>query len=55
LRRLGGDRRRGYFAADFADAWARYVPPLGGAVPTVTTVPASPDDPASFWDPEAAA
>lgn len=26
-RRVGGEKSRGYFAADFEDAWARYVPP----------------------------
>jgi hypothetical protein len=36
LRRLDGERRRGYFRSDFTDAWGRYVP---GPVTTVTTVP----------------
>ena len=39
LRRLAGDRRRGYFRSDFTDAWNRYVP-LQEPVTTVTTVPA---------------
>jgi hypothetical protein len=56
LRRLAGERRRGYFAADFADAWERYVP-LSETVTTVTSVPADDDYPPSAWDfdPEPAA
>jgi hypothetical protein len=42
LRRLRGERRRGYFRADFADAWRRYVD-TGAPVTSVTSVP--PDDP----------
>jgi hypothetical protein len=38
LRRVRGERARGYFAADFADAWARYVP-SPAPVPSVTSVP----------------
>lgn len=40
LRRVRGERSRGYFAADFADAWERYVAvPAPAPVPSVTTVP----------------
>ncbi|MDP8905437.1 MAG: DUF3631 domain-containing protein [Chloroflexota bacterium] len=39
LRRLRGERRRGYFRADFADAWRRYVD-TGAPVTSVTSVPA---------------
>ncbi len=40
LRRLGGDRRRGYYRSDFMDVWERYAP-VGGTVPSVTTVPST--------------
>lgn len=64
LRRLRGERRRGYFRADFADAWRRYVIDTGAPVTSVTTVP--PEQPgtdvtgvtvpqvAITWDPETA-
>jgi hypothetical protein len=62
LRRVRGERARGYFAADFTDAWERYVPlPSPAPVTTVTTV--TPDVPGTdvthgtgaevrerFWD-----
>lgn len=38
-RRLAGEQRRGYFAADFADAWERYVVPAPATVPPVPSVP----------------
>jgi hypothetical protein len=38
LRRVRGERARGYFAADFADAWTRYVP-VPAPVPSVTSEP----------------
>ncbi|CAN5766983.1 hypothetical protein BH24CHL6_BH24CHL6_15380 [soil metagenome] len=38
LRRLRGERRRGYFRSDFTDAWRRYVD-TGAPVTTVTSVP----------------
>jgi len=44
LRRIGGNRARGYFAQDFTDAWRRYLP-SPEPVTTVTPVP---------WDPELA-
>lgn len=40
-RRLRGEQRRGYFAADFADAWTRYV-----VVPSPATAPSVPSVPA---------
>lgn len=44
LRRVRGERARGYFAADFADAWTRYVLlPSPAPVTPVTSV--QPDDP----------
>ena len=63
LRRLRGERRRGYFRADFTDAWRRYVD-TGAPVTSVTTVP--PEQPGTgvtgvtvpqggtpvLWDPE---
>jgi hypothetical protein len=42
LRRVGSERLRGYFAADFADAWERYVPALA-PVTSVTSVPEAPE------------
>lgn len=49
LRRVRGERHRGYFAADFGDAWARYVPVSASApVPSVTSVtPAEPVEPSA--------
>ena len=40
LRRVGGDRIRGYWAADLVDAWRRYVP-LHTSVTPATSVPLS--------------
>jgi hypothetical protein len=37
LRRVRGERSRGYFAADFTDAWARYVPSPAHSVTSVTS------------------
>lgn len=39
-RRIHGEQSRGYFRADFADAWTRYVPE---SVPSVPSVPLSTD------------
>lgn len=44
-RRLSGEQHRGYFRADFADAWERYVP-LSETVPSVPSVPV--DEPQAF-------
>jgi hypothetical protein len=55
LRRLGGQRRRGYFASDFIDAWERYVPVSG---PVTPVTPVTVDDDPTFWnddDPDGAA
>lgn len=49
LRRLDGDRRRGYFRSEFIDVWERYVPAPAPVTP-VTPVPAA----GSLWDPELA-
>lgn len=42
LRRLDGERRRGYFRTDFTDAWTRYV---AEPVTPVTPVPPRTDEP----------
>ncbi len=38
-RRLRGEQRRGYFRADFADVWRRYVVDAVAPVPSVPSVP----------------
>jgi hypothetical protein len=43
LRRLGERRVRGYFRADFEDAWKRYTPSVL-PVTSVTSVPSMPED-----------
>lgn len=51
LRRVRGERHRGYFAADFADAWARYVLlPSPAPVTTVTTVTPDGDEQPTVTD-----
>jgi hypothetical protein len=55
LRRLGGDRRRGYFRSDFTDAWGRYVPePVTTVTPVPTTTPWDTDDDAGATRPKTA-
>jgi len=46
LRRLDGDRRRGYFRSEFTDVWERYVP-APALVTSVTSVPPGTDDAAA--------
>lgn len=62
LRRVRGERARGYFAADFSDAWDRYVP-LSAPAPVTTVTSVTADGPGTdvthgtgaevrepFWD-----
>jgi uncharacterized protein DUF3631 len=51
-RRVGGEKSRGYFAADFSDAWSRYVPVRepGTSVTSGTVDQPEDDYPASIWD-----
>ena len=54
LRRFGEQRSRGYFAADFADAFARYLPvpgPVTSVTPETIEAPQIEDDypPSAFW------